>query len=185
MLRRQTVEPHREVPSDEVVSYVGKTPVRMDKEDKKMEEEEDKDMSRDIAMANKLAECSEGRCRADIKLRAITSQLEKVLYHNCKRSSGSPRPDRYASYIFRSLVPYDVYCDWVAKVNYVGLMGKDALPMNLRKTMRIHIERRFPLLSCESWREIRDVINELLRVKRRPEFFREYDERTSQRVFIC
>lgn len=130
-------------------------------------------------MAKKLSEYSEGNCRADIKLRTITSHLEKVLYHNCKRSSGNPRPDRYASYIFRYLVPYDVYCDWVAKVNYVGLLGKEALPMNLRRAMRMYIERRFPLLLCDSWREIRDAINEILRVKRRPEFFREYDERTA------
>lgn len=161
---------------------VGKTPVlsvKKEKEEEEMEEEEDKDMSRHIAMAKKLAEYNEGRCRADIKLRTISSHLEKVLYHNCKRSSGNPRPDRYASYIFRYLVPYDVYCEWVAKVNYVGLMGKEALPGNLRRTMRMYIEQRFPLLSCDSWREIRDVINEILRVKRRPEFFREYHESTA------
>lgn len=144
-----------------------------------MKEDKDKDMLRHIAMANKLAEFSEGHCRADIKLRPITSQLEKVLYHNCRRSSGNPRHDRYASYIFRYLVPYDDYCDWVAKVNYVGLMGKDALPTNLRRAIRMYIDHRFPMLSCDSWREIRDVINEILRVKRRPEFFREYDERTN------
>lgn len=170
-----------------VAPSVGKTPalsVKKEKEEKKMEEEEDKEESPHIAMAKKLTEYSEGRCRADIKLRTISSQLEKVLYHNCQRSSGNPRPDRYASYIFRSLVPYDVYCDWVARVNYVGLLGKEALPRNLRRTMRMYIERRFPLLSCDSWREIRDVINEILRVKRRPEFFREYDERTTERVFI-
>lgn len=157
---------------------VGKTPTLSVKKEKE-EMEDQKDMSRHIAMAKKLAEYSEGKCRADIKLRTITSHLEKVLFHNCKRSSGNPRPDRYASYIFRYLVPYDEYCDWVAKVNYVGLLGKEALPMNLRRTMRMYIERRFPLLSCDSWREIRDVINEILRVKRRPEFFREYDERTA------
>lgn len=161
---------------------VGKTPalsVKMEKEEEEMEGEDETDMSRHIAMARKLAEYSEGKCRADIKLRTISSHLENVLYHNCKRSSGNPRPDRYASYVFRYLVPYDIYCDWVAKVNYVGLLGKEALPTNLRRTMRMYIERRFPVLSCDRWREIRDVINEILRVKRRPEFFREYDERTA------
>lgn len=180
MLRRQAVELQPEVPRERVAPSVGKTPALSVKKEKEEEEmEEKKDMSRHIAMAKKLAEYSEGKCRADIKLRTITSHLEKVLFHNCKRSSGSPRPDRYASYIFRYLVPYDEYCDWVAKVNYVGLLGKEALPMNLRRTMRMYIERRFPLLSCDNWREIRDVINEILRVKRRPEFFREYDERTA------
>lgn len=182
MLRRQTVEPQPEVPREGVAPSVGKTPVlsvKKDKEEEVMEEEEDKDISRHNAMAKKLAEYSEGKSRADIELRTINSHLEKVLYHNCKRSSGNPRPDRFASYLFRYLVPYDDYCDWVAKVNYVGLMGKDALPVNLRRTMRMYIERRFPLLSCDSWREIRDVINEILRVKRRPEFFREYNERTA------
>lgn len=165
-----------------MVPSVGETAVlsfKREKEEEEMEEGQDQDMLRHIAMANKLAEFSEGHCRADIKLRTITSHLEKVLYHNCKRSSGNPRPDRYASYIFRYLVPYDIYCDWVAKVNYVGLMGKEALPTNLRRTMRMYIERRFPLLSCDSWREIRDVINEMLRVKRKPDFFRECDERTA------
>lgn len=181
MLRRQTIEPQPEVPRERVTPSVGETPVpsvKQEKEEEEIKVEEDKDMSRHIAMAKKLAEFSEGNCRADIKLRTITSNLEKVLYHNCQRSSGIPRPDRYASYIFRYLVPYDVYCEWVAKVNYVGLLGKEALPTNLRRTMRMYIERRFPELSCDSWREIRDVINEILRVKRRPEFFREYEERT-------
>lgn len=178
MLRRQAVELQPEVPRERVAPSAGKTPTLSVKKEKE-EMEEQKDMSRHIAMAKKLAEYSEGKCRADIKLRTITSHLEKVLFHNCKRSSGNPRPDRYASYLFRYLVPYDEYCDWVAKVNYVGLLGKEALPMNLRRTMRMYIERRFPLLSCDSWREIRDVINEILRVKRRPEFFREYDERTA------
>lgn len=182
MLRRQAVEPQPVVPRETIAPSVGETPalsVEKEKNEEKMDEEEEKDMSRDIAMANKLAEFSEGHCRADIQLRKITSHLEKVLYHNCKRSSGHPRPDRYASYIFRYLVPYEVYCDWVAKVNYIGLMGKEALPTNLRRAMRMYIEHRFPFLSCDSWREIRDVINELLRVKRRPEFFREYDDRTN------
>lgn len=179
MLRRQTVEPQPEVPRDTVAPSVGKTPalpVKKEKKEEETEEEEDKYALRHVSMAKKLAEYSEGQCRADIKLRTITSHLEKVLFHNCKRSSGSPRPDRYASYIFRYLVPYDIYCDWVAKVNYVGLLGKEALPTNLRRTIRMYIERRFPALSCDSWREIRDVINEILRVKRRPEFFRDYDE---------
>lgn len=178
MLRRQTVVPQPEVPRQRVVPSVGKTPilsVNKELEEEEMEEEEDKEMSCRIDMAKKLSEFSEGKCRADIKLRTITSHLEKVLYHNSKRSSGLPRPDRYASYIFRYLVPYEVYCEWVAKVNYVGLMGKEALPTNVRRTMRMYIEHRFPVLSCDSWRDIRDAINEILRVKRRAEFFREYD----------
>ena len=142
--------------------------------EEKMEEEEDIDKSHQMIMAKKLSDFSEGKCRADIFLRTINTQLEKVLYNNCKRSSGNPRADRYASYIFRTIVPYDVYCDWVARVNYVGLLGKEALPRNLRRTMRMLIERRFPHLTCTNWREIRDVINEILRVKRRPEFFQEY-----------
>lgn len=154
-------------------------------EEEDMGYEQETDVSHQIAMATKLAEFSEGRCRAEVKLRPISSHLESVLYNNCKRSSGTPRPDRYASYLFRYLVPYDTYCDWVAKVNYVGLMGKEALPTNLRRAMRMYIDRRFPLLSTERWREIRDVINEILRVKRRPEFFREYDGRTTMLIWGC
>ncbi|MEQ2184306.1 hypothetical protein GOODEAATRI_006459 [Goodea atripinnis] len=150
--------------------------VKKEKEEMEIGEEKEPDMARHTAMARKLAEYSEGRCRADVKLRTISSQLERVLYHNCQRSSGNPRPDRYASYIFRYLVPYDIYCDWVAKVNYVGLMGKEALPRNLRRTIRMYLDRRFPFLSTDRWREIRDAINEILRVKRRPDFFREYDD---------
>lgn len=181
MLRGQT-EPQHVVPRERVAPSLGKTPalsVKKEKEEEKMGEEKQTDMSHHISMATKLAEYSEGRCRADVKLRTISGHLESVLFHNCKRSSGNPRPDRYASYIFRYLVPYDIYCDWVAKVNYVGLLGKDALPLNLRRTMRMYVERRFPLLSTDKWREIRDVINEILRVKRKPEFFREYDGRTT------
>lgn len=158
---------------------LGKTPALPLKKEKEAEEEMgmEIDMSRHIAMAKKLAEYSEGRCRPDIKLRRISSRLESVLYYNCKRGSEIPRPERYASYLFRYLVPYDIYCEWVAKVNYVGLMGKEALPKNVRRTIKRFIEHRFPLLPIEKWREIRDAINELLRVKRKPEFFREYDER--------
>lgn len=181
MLHGQTVEAPREggAPS------LGKTPAlpvkkeKEEQEEREIGEEKESDMTRHTAMARKLAEYSEGKCRADVKLRTISSQLERVLYHNCQRSSGNPRPDRYASYIFRYLVPYDVYCDWVAKVNYVGLLGKEALPRNLRRTIRMYIDRRFPFLSTDRWREIRDAINEILRVKRRPDFFREYDGSTS------
>lgn len=177
MLRRQTVEPQPEVPSEGVAPSFDKTPALSvkDKEEEEEGEGKETDMSRHIDMAKKLAEYSEGRCRADVKLRTISAHLEKVLFYNCMRGSGNPRPDRFASYIFRNLVPYDVYCDWVAKVNYVGLLGKEALPRNVRRTMRMYIERRFPALSTDRWREIRDVINEILRVKRRPEFFQEYD----------
>lgn len=185
MLRVQTVEPQPDVPREgERAPSVGETPVlsvkeEEEEEEEEMEEEEDKDMGCHDGFAKKLTEYHEGICRADIKLRTISSHLEKVLYHNCKRSSGIPRSDRYASYIFRYLVPYDVYCSWVAKVNYVGLLGKDALPVNLRRTLRMYIERRFPGISRDSWREIRDVINEILRVKRRPDFFREYNHTVS------
>lgn len=152
--------------------------VKREQEGEEMGEEED--MSRHIAFANKLEEYHEGRCRADIKLRTISSHLENVLYQNCKKFSGFPRADRFASYIFRYLVPYNIYCVWVGRVNYNGILGKEALPTNLRGTMRTYIEHRFPALTCDSWREIRDVINEILRVKRRPDFFREYDPRTAK-----
>lgn len=128
-------------------------------------------------MADRLADFSEGKCRADIKLRPISSQCEKWVYKMCKGSWAKPRADRYASYIFRNLVTYETYCDWVLKVNYVGVLGKDALPRNLRKTLRTCIEKRFTDLTCDNWREIRDSINELLRVERRPEFFQNTEEK--------
>ncbi|MED6253998.1 hypothetical protein ATANTOWER_011605 [Ataeniobius toweri] len=152
VLRGQTVEPQPEAPREGGAPSLGKTPalsVKKEKEEMEIGEEKEPDMARHTAMARKLAEYSEGRCRADVKLRTISSQLERVLYHNCQRSSGNPRPDRYASYIFRYLVPYDIYCDWVAKVNYVGLMGKEALPRNLRRTIRMYLDRRFPFLSTD------------------------------------
>lgn len=175
MLHQQTVEPQPEVPRERIAPSVGNAPALFVQKEEKKEE----DGSRHIAMAKRLSEFSEGYCRADINLRKISPQLEKMLYQNCTRSSGIPRPDRYASYMFRHLVPYNVYCDWVTKVNYNGLMGKEALPKNVRRALRMYIERRFPMLTCDNWREIRDAINEILRVKRRPEFFREYDKRTS------
>lgn len=178
MLHRQAVEPRPEVPREGVAPSLGKIPAQSVNSKWKDEEEEERedgeDVSLQLAMANRLAESSEGKCRPDIKLRTVSPHLEKVLYYNCKRSSGKPRADRYASYLFRHLVPYDIYCDWVARVNFVGLLGKDALPVNLRRTMRMYIENRFPKLSCNQWRQIRDSINEILRVKRRPEFFRGY-----------
>lgn len=173
--RRQTVEPQPKMPREQVARSVDKMTV-LSVQKKKVEE--GKEMSHPITMAKKLTEYSEGKCRADIALRPISPVLEGILYLNCKKCLGNPRPDRYASYLFRALVPYDIYCDWVAKVNYVGLLGKDALPKNLRRTMRTYIEHRFPLLSCANWREIRDVINEILRVKRRPNFFQKCNGQT-------
>lgn len=140
-----------------------------------MAEEEGDDRLRDISMAIKLAGFSEGKCKADIKLRKMTSHMEEMIYYNSQKPPGVARADRYASHLFRYLVPYNVYCAWVAKVNYIGLAGKEALPLNLRRAMRVHIERRFPLLSSDKWRVIRDTINEILRIKRRPEFFEEYN----------
>jgi len=127
-------------------------------------------------MADRMEHFSEGKCRADIKLRPINSQCEKSVYKYCHGSGSKPRADRYASYIFRNLVTYETYCDWVLKVNYVGLLGKDALPRNLRKKLRTFIEKRFTNLTCDNWREIRDSINELLRVERRREFFHNIEE---------
>lgn len=127
-------------------------------------------------MADRMEHFSEGKCRADIKLRPINSQCEKSVYKFCHGSGSKPRADRYASYIFRNLVTYETYCDWVLKVNYVGLLGKDALPRNLRKKLRTCIEKRFTNLTCDNWREIRDSINELLRVERRREFFHNIEE---------
>lgn len=177
MACKKAVEPQPEVPSKSVTPSVGKPPAlpAKAKDKEKMEEEGGGDRLRDISMAIKLAAFSEGKCKADIKLRKITSHMEEVIYYNSQKPPGVARPDRYASHLFRYLVPYDVYCEWVAKVNYVGLMGKEALPVNLRRAMRIYIERRFPELSYDKWRLIRDAINEILRVKRRPEFFEEYD----------
>ena len=128
-------------------------------------------------LADRLSNFSEGDCRADVKLRPISSQCEKWVFKLCRGSWPTPRADRYASYIFRNLVHYETYCDWVLKVNYIGVLGKDALPRNLRKTLRTYIEKRFKEMTCDHWREIRDSINELLRVERRPEFFQTSEEK--------
>lgn len=166
------------MPRERVAPSVGIAPALSASKEDEVEEDET-DCSPHIAMAKRLAEFSEGNCREDIKLRKINSHMEKILFENSKRSSGVARADRYASYIFRYLVPYHEYCDWVTKVNYNGLMGKEALPTNVRRAMRLYIERRFPKLSCDQWKDIRDSINEILRVKRRPDFFREDNKKTS------
>jgi len=66
VLRRQTVEPEPEVPREEVAPSLCKTPalpVKKEKEEEEMGEDKETDMSRHIAMATKLAEYSEGKCR--------------------------------------------------------------------------------------------------------------------------
>lgn len=178
MLQRQLLEPQPEMPRERVAPSVGIDPALSAPKEEELEEDQTH-CSPHIAMAKRLADFSEGNCRKDIKLRKINSHMEKILFEKCKRSTGVPRADRYASYIFRYLVPYHKYCEWVTKVNYNGLMGKEALPTNVRRSMKLYIERRFPVLSCDHWREIRDAINEILRVKRKPEFFREYDKKNS------
>lgn len=166
-----------EVPSKRVTPSVGKPPAlpAKAKDKEKMEEEKGGNRLHDFSMAIKLAEFSEGKCKANIKLRKVTSHMEEVIYYNSQKPPGVSRADRYASHLFRYLVPYDTYCEWVSKVNYIGLLGKEALPVNLRRTLRIYIERRFTDLPSDSWRVIRDAINDILRIKRRPEFFHEYD----------
>lgn len=166
------------MPREKVAPSFGIAPALSAPKEEELEEEQS-GCSPHIAMAKRLADFSEGNCREDIKLRKINSHTEKILFENCKRSTGVPRADRYASYIFRNLVPYRKYCEWVTKVNYNGLLGKEALPTNVRRAMKQYIEHRFPTLSCEHWREIRDVINEILRVKKKPEFFRENAKKNS------
>lgn len=146
-------------------------------EDKKEGGDGEGTAPRYTGLADRLADFSQGKCRLDIKLRLISSQCEKLIYKMCIGSWTKPRADRYASYIFRNLVTYETYCDWVLKVNYVGVLGKDALPRNLRKTLRTCIEKRFTKLTSDNWREIQDSINEILRVKRRPEFFQNAEEK--------
>lgn len=180
MLQRQLLEPQPEMPRERVAPSVGIVPALSAPKEEELEEDQTvTECPPHIAMAKRLADFSEGNCREDIKLRKINSHLEKILFEKCKRSAGVPRADRYASYIFRYLVPYHKYCEWVTKVNYNGLMGKEALPTNVRRAMKLYIDRRFPMLSCDHWREIRDAINEILRVKRKPDFFREYDKKNS------
>ncbi|XP_033937842.1 activating transcription factor 7-interacting protein 1 isoform X2 [Pseudochaenichthys georgianus] len=175
---RQKVELQPEGPREEVAPSGGELPVlsiKKEKEEQETEEKHDnKDTSNNVDMANELAELSEGKCTADIELRSITPHMESVLYHYCQRSSGKPRHDRYASYIFRYLVTYEIYCDWLLKVNYIGSNGKDALPVNLRRAMRMYVDRRFPILTYYQWRDIQNVINEVLRVKKTADFFRVY-----------
>ncbi|XP_054634074.1 protein Pat-like [Dunckerocampus dactyliophorus] len=177
VLPRQTVELQPKSAKQEVALSDGKIAACFNKKEKKKEhteKEKEKEMTRNKTMAKNLAEYNEGKCKPDITLRPISTTLEQVLYHNSKTNSDGHRPHRYASYIFRYLVPYEIYCNWVKRVNYTGAMGKEALPKNLRKAMRMYIERRFPGLPCDCWREIRDVINELLRVRRKPSCFHKF-----------
>lgn len=149
------------------------TPARKVKKENNKQDQEDEKIylpPRNVSLGQKMTEYSEGKCKPDIKLRTISSDWENMLYMSCQKG-GNPRVARYASYIFRYLVPYETYCDWVSTVNYVGLMGKYALPINLRRTLRKYIEERFPELSSDNWKEIRDVVNDILRVKRSSEFF--------------
>ncbi|KAI9545674.1 hypothetical protein NQZ68_034444, partial [Dissostichus eleginoides] len=154
VLRGQKVEPQPEGPREEVAPSGGELPVLSIKKEKEEQETEEKHYNRDtsnnVDMANELAELSEGKCTADIELRSITPHMESVLYHYCQRSSGKPRHDRYASYIFRYLVTYEIYCDWLLKVNYIGSNGKDALPVNLRRAIRMPVRTSMELKQIQT-----------------------------------
>lgn len=111
------------------------------------------------------------RVRSDIMLRPISTDKEKQLYLRSKNAARKARSDRYAVFLFRNLVSYENYVKWVTTVNYVGTLGKDALPVNLRETMKKYLEQRFNKLYARDWKKIRDSINEILRVKRLQFFF--------------
>lgn len=125
-----------------------------------------------LSEAQRMSETSEGPARNDVELRPLTNERERHLYSlSMSNKSKCHKPDRYAALLFRNLVEYEDYCGWIGKVNYVGLQARDALPVNLRKMMKVLLEYRFSKLRRSDWRKIREAVNVLLRVKRKKSFF--------------
>ena len=143
---------------------------------REIKEEEDVELprlpsERRTTVAHQLSECSEGPAKKDVQLRALTEQKERQLFFGCRDSRMVHKPVRYAVLLFRNLVPYEDYHSWVGQVNYVGLQGREALPVNLRRTMRALLEFRFSNLRRCDWNKIREAINADLRVTKKEAFF--------------
>lgn len=123
------------------------------------------------AAAHQLSEYNEGHVETDVQLRPLSNEKERQLFFECKDGSLKYKPARYAVLLFRNLVPYENYCGWIGRVNYVGLQGRDALPVNLRRTIRALLEFRFRNLRRVDWNRIRRAVNAVLRVKKKKTFF--------------
>ncbi|XP_055051297.2 uncharacterized protein [Misgurnus anguillicaudatus] len=101
----------------------------------------------------------------DVTLNHVSLEVEKQLYVDSAGSDGAPKADRFACGLFKRLIPFTIYQDWVGSVNYDGSKGKNALPWNLRQAISDAVARKFHP-TPRDWKLIRDRINELLRKKR-------------------
>ena len=175
VLRGLTPEPQSKTRRGWLAPSLVRIPVQSIKQEM-TEEEEDVELptlpsERRTSVAHQLLEYNEGPARKDVQLRALTKEKERQLFFGCRDSQMKHKPVRYAVLLFRNLAHYEDYSSWVGQVNYAGLQSKEALPVNLRRTMRALLEYRFSNLRRSDWNKIRDAINADLRVKKKEAFF--------------
>ncbi|XP_069502082.1 uncharacterized protein [Ambystoma mexicanum] len=101
-----------------------------------------------------------GESLPDIPLACMTPEREAILL---RHSRGEPHT--LAKFLFQQHVPFHVYESWVHTTNFDGSRNKRAIPRNLRAEIMRFISSRF-YLGEEDKKQIRDRINELLRMPR-------------------
>lgn len=103
----------------------------------------------------------------DITLNQVSLETRHRLYVKSATRNGPPRPDRFATLMFKSLIPLDVYQNWTRTVNFDGSRGKYALPHNLRETILKAIDETFQVpMTAVDFNMIKERINEFLRNRR-------------------
>ncbi|XP_071989710.1 uncharacterized protein [Engystomops pustulosus] len=97
----------------------------------------------------------------NIPLQPLSSEKEWSLLARC-----AGKPGRFAALVFRALVPFDIYKNWVNRVNLDGLRGRQGIPLNVKRRVMAVVERHFSLRKCDH-SEIRNRLNEQLRTRRK------------------
>ena len=97
----------------------------------------------------------------DIHIPDLGTDRYQVLF---RESNG--RPDRYGCLVLRAILPARVYEDWVRNTNWDGTRGKWGLPENLRKFVLDAVGQRYPTITDQDLKDLKDRVNELFRKPR-------------------
>ncbi|XP_017554903.1 heterogeneous nuclear ribonucleoprotein U-like protein 1 isoform X2 [Pygocentrus nattereri] len=105
---------------------------------------------------------SEASVLPDVTLREITAVNDKILL----RMSNN-RPDRYGALVFRSIISQELYEQWVMNTNWDGSRGKWGVPHNVRDFVTRRVRERFPYMTNEDKKAVKERVNECLRMRRK------------------
>ncbi|KAL2099574.1 hypothetical protein ACEWY4_003968 [Coilia grayii] len=95
---------------------------------------------------------------ADVTLRDVGPEDHARIH---KQSYG--QVGRYGCLLFRSIISDEQYRAWSKTTNWDGSRGKRALPQNVKNFVISTLQRKFPALGSNDFKDCIDKINEYLR----------------------